>query len=117
MFYLISGSKSLLLSWMCPRLLTLKINEETIGPGLFIQHGVGTLISAHSIGANCWINQQVTIGFSNRTDRPTIGDNVRICVGAKVMGNTGIGDNSTVGANTVVIIDFAANITVFGVPG
>jgi len=116
-FYLRAGIKGRLFAWMCPSLATLEIAPTSIGPGLFIQHGIGTMVSAESIGANCWINQHVVIGFSNETDRPTLGDNVRISAGAKVIGNIKIGDNATIGLNTVVIDNVPPNVTVFGVPG
>ena len=96
---------------------SLYIYTPTIGPGLFIQHGFSTIISARSIGENCWINQQVTIGFSNLTDTPTIGDGVRITAGAQVFGNITIGNNSIIGANAVVFKDVPPNCTVVGVPG
>ena len=117
LFYVRSGLIGKLFSWMCPPRESLEITPGNIGPGLFIQHGSGTLISAQSIGANCWINQQVTIGYSNHTDRPIIGNNVRIFAGAKIIGRVRIGDNATVGANTVVVRDVAPGTTVFGVPG
>jgi serine O-acetyltransferase len=116
-FYLRLGIKSKLFSWLCPSLSTLQITPTQIGPGLFIQHGLATVVAARRIGANCSIGQNVTIGFSNRTDSPTIGDNVTISAGAKVIGNVTVGDNATVGANTVVIADVPPNVTVFGVPG
>ena len=105
------------ISWLCPPLESLEISSRNIGPGLFIQHGIATLVSAERIGANCWINQQVTIGFSNATDRPTIGDNVKIHAGAKLVGKITVGDNAVIGLNTVVISNVPANSTVFGVPG
>jgi serine O-acetyltransferase len=95
---------------------TLYIYTPMIGPGLFIHHGFSTIISARSIGSNCWINQQVTIGYSNLTDTPTIGDNVTITAGAKVFGNISIGRNSIIGANAVVFKDVPPNCTVVGVP-
>lgn len=95
---------------------SLYIDTPLIGGGLFIQHGFSTIISAESIGENCWINQQVTIGYQNRGERPTIGDNVSITAGAKVIGKIKIGDNSVVGANAVVIKDVPPNCTVVGVP-
>ena len=78
------------------------ITTETIGEGLFIQHGFATVIAARSIGRNCWINQQVTIGFSNKDDCPVLEDNVTINAGAKVIGGIKVGKNSIVGANAVV---------------
>lgn len=95
---------------------TLYIYTPTIGAGLFIQHGFSTIISARSIGQNCWINQQVTIGYSNQTDTPVIGDGVMITAGAKVFGEIRIGDNSVIGANAVVFKDVPPNCTVVGVP-
>ena len=115
-FYLRLGAKASVFGMLCPPLAALEIERTTIGPGLYIQHGSGTFISAASIGANCWINQQVTIGYSNKTDRPVIGNNVRICAGAKIVGKIRIGDNATVGLNSVVIDNVPANSTVFGVP-
>lgn len=96
---------------------TLFIFSPSIGEGLFIQHGFSTIIAANSIGKNCWINQQVTIGFSGDGESPTIGDNVQITAGAKVFGNITIGDNSLIGANAVVFKDVPPNCTVVGVPG
>ena len=86
-----------------------------IGPGLFIQHGFSTIIGAKRIGKNCWINQQVTIGYV-RESNPVIGDNVIIYAGAQVLGAITIGDNVTVGAGSVVLNDVPANCSVFGVP-
>lgn len=115
-FYLRSGMPGKLFSFLCPPLSSLYLWTENIGPGLFIQHGFATIVSAEAIGKNCWINQQVTIGFSNKTDRPTIGDNVTIHAGAKIIGKVRIGDNAKVGANSVVTRDVPPNVTVMGVP-
>ena len=117
LFYLRFGIFSKLFSWMCLPLASLEIDCKDIGAGFFIQHGISTLISANSIGVNFWVNQQVTIGYSNRIDCPTIGNNVRICPGAKIIGKISIGDNATIGANTVVIDNVSPNATVFGIPG
>ncbi len=105
-----------LLEWLYPPRECLYIYTSSIGPGLFIEHGFSTIISAERIGDNCWINQQVTIGYSNETDCPVIGDNVKIFAGAKVIGKVKIGDNSSVGANAVVVKDVPPNCTVVGVP-
>jgi serine O-acetyltransferase len=104
------------LKYLCAPMNTLFILARDIGPGLFIQHGFSTIISAESIGKDCWINQQVTIGFTNKTDRPIIGDNVIIGAGAKVIGKVIIGNNVKIGANAVVIKDVPDNCTVVGVP-
>ena len=95
---------------------TLYISTAEIGPGLFIQHGFATIIAARSIGANCWINQQVTIGYSNATDLPTLHDNVVVNAGAKIIGNVTLGANCIIGANAVVVKDVPPNVTVVGVP-
>jgi serine O-acetyltransferase len=86
-----------------------------IGAGLFIQHGLSTIIMA-DLGDDCWVNQQVTIGHRDATGRPKIGNHVRITAGAKVIGNITIGDNVTVGANAVVVKDVPPNCVVVGVP-
>jgi len=116
-FYLRCGTKAWLLSWLCPRLNSLDIVCPSIGPGLFIQHGENTFVTAESIGENCWIGRHVVIGYSNETDYPTIGDNVRIYAGAKIIGKIKIGDNATIGLNTVITQDVAPHATMLGVPG
>jgi serine O-acetyltransferase len=95
---------------------TLHLASSEIGPGLFIQHGFATIVAARRVGANCWINQQVTIGFDRPDERPVIGDNVAIHAGAKVLGAVTVGDGARVGANAVVIKDVPAGHTAIGVP-
>lgn len=116
-FYLRAGKAAWPIRWMCPRLVTLEIESPSIGPGFFIQHGDNTYVSAASIGANCWIGRHVVIGYSNDTDRPEIGDNVKIYAGAKIIGKIKVGDNAVIGLNTVVIDNVPPNITLLGVPG
>ncbi|KJH72321.1 serine O-acetyltransferase [Aliterella atlantica] len=89
---------------------------KNIGSGLFIQHGFSTVISAKSVGDNCWINQQVTVGHNGVGNSPTIGNNVAIRAGAKVIGDIKIGDNVIIGANAVVVKDIPPNCVVVGVP-
>jgi len=90
---------------------TLILVADRIGPALFIQHGVGTIVSAESIGSRCWINQQVTIGYSTK-GRPTLGDRVRVGAGAVVIGPVTLHDGATVGANATVIQDVPEGATV-----
>lgn len=95
---------------------TLHLASSEIGPGLFIQHGFATIVAARRVGANCWINQQVTIGFDNPHDRPVLGDGVFVYAGAKILGNVVVGDGARVGANAVVLADVPPGYTAVGVP-
>jgi len=92
-----------------------------IGRGLFIDHGMGVVIGETTIiGDDVTLYQGVTLGGTGKEKgkrHPTIGNNVVIGTGAKVLGNISIGDNSYVGANAVVIKDVPPNSTVVGVPG
>ena len=99
-----------------PPMDTLYLDAFEIGGGLYIQHGFATMIAAKSIGKNCWINQQVTIGYNGLGDPPVIGDHVMITCGAKVLGAVHIGNHVTVGANAVVIRDVPDDCVVGGVP-
>lgn len=95
---------------------TLYFDTPEIGGGLFIQHGFSTMIAAKSIGENCWINQQVTIGYKDNTEPPVIGNNVVINCGAKVLGSIHIGDGAIIGANAVVIRDVESDAVMGGIP-
>jgi serine O-acetyltransferase len=83
------------------------IDADSIGPGLFIQHGHGTLVGAKTIGSHCWINQHVTIGYNEKGGNPTLCDNVRVAAGAIVLGPITLHDGATVGPNAVVTRDVA----------
>ena len=93
----------------------------TIGRRFFIDHGAGVVIGETTvIGDNVTIFQGVTLGGTGKEKgkrHPTVGDNVVIGTGAKILGNIRIGDNVNVGANAVVIRDVPPNSTVVGVPG
>ena len=99
---------SIIFQLLFPPMDTLYIKCTDIGKGLYIQHGFSTIISAKSIGENCYINQQVTIGYKGDKN-PTIGNNVHICAGAIVIGDCHVGDNSIVGAGAVVVQDVPPN--------
>lgn len=105
-----------LFSLFYPPLKTLYLDTPQIGGGLYIQHGFATMVAAKSIGENCWINQQVTIGYNGHGEPPIIGDCVMITCGAKILGNIQVGNHVTVAANAVVIDDVPDNCTVGGVP-
>lgn len=94
---------------------SLYIHTEDIGGGLFIQHGFSTIICARRIGENCWINQQVTIGY-NGLECPVLEDNVVVHCGAKVIGGITMGKNSMAAAGAVVVKDVPKNTVVGGVP-
>jgi serine O-acetyltransferase len=101
----------LLLRTLYRKAPALILEADHIGPALFIQHGVGTVVTAESIGSYCWINQQVTIGY-NTKGRPTLQDRVRVGAGAVVVGPITLHDGATVGANATVIRDVEPGITV-----
>ncbi|MFH1199002.1 MAG: serine O-acetyltransferase EpsC [Candidatus Omnitrophota bacterium] len=92
-----------------------------IGKRFFIDHGMGVVIGETAIiGDDVLLYQEVTLGgtgLEKGKRHPTIGNNVVIGGGAKVLGNIMIGDNSYIGANAVVNKDVPANSTVVGVPG
>ena len=105
-----------LIGVLFPPMKTLYLATKDIGRNLFIQHGFSTIVSARKIGDNCWINQQVTIGFGNSKVPPTLGNGVRVCAGAKVIGELSVGDNAIIGANAVVTKDVGSRDVVGGVP-
>jgi serine O-acetyltransferase len=92
-----------------------------IGPGLFIDHGMGVVIGETAqLGANVTIYQGVTLGgtgFATGKRHPTVEDCVTIGSGAKLLGPIVVGHGAKVGANTVVIHDVPPNATVVGIPG
>lgn len=92
-----------------------------IGRRLFIDHAMGVVIGETTvIGDDCTLYQGVTLGGTgNETGKrhPTLGDNVTVGSGAKVLGNIHIGDNVRIGGNSVVVKDVPPDSTVVGVPG
>ena len=93
----------------------------TIGKGLFIDHGSGVIIGETAIvGDNVTSYQGVTLGGTGKETgkrHPTIGDNVMISAGAKIIGSFTVGENSKIGAGSVVLEEVPPNCTVVGVPG
>lgn len=84
-----------------------------------LQHGLNGIIVSHyaHIGKDAWIAQQVTIGQAiDENVAPTLGDNVVIGAGAKIIGNVRIGNNVTIGANAVVVNDMPDNCICGGIP-
>lgn len=93
----------------------------TIGPGLFIDHGMGVVIGETAeIGADCTIYHGVTLGgtsLEHGKRHPTIGDRVTVGAGAKVLGPVDVGDDSRIGANAVLVRSVDDHSVVVGVPG
>lgn len=93
--------------------------SQIIGRGLVIQHGFSTILNAEVIGDNCQIWHGVTIGKSHSGSsmpRPRIGNNVKICCNAIVLGGITIGDNVVIGAGSIVTKSIPPNCTVIGNP-
>ena len=92
-----------------------------IGKGLFIDHGAGVVIGETTvIGDNVTLYQGVTLGGTGKETgkrHPTIGDNVMVSAGAKLLGSFTVGENSKIGAGSVVLNEVPPNCTVVGVPG
>jgi serine O-acetyltransferase len=92
-----------------------------LGPGLFIDHGMGVVIGETAeVGQNVTLLQGVTLGgtsLQREKRHPTLGSNVVVGAGATVLGAITIGDNSRIGAGSVVVRDVPANAVVVGVPG
>ena len=93
----------------------------TIGKGLFIDHGSGVIIGETAeLGDNVTLYQGVTLGGTGKEQgkrHPTLRDNVMVSAGAKVLGSFTIGENSKIGAGSVVLKEVPPNCTVVGVPG
>jgi serine O-acetyltransferase len=89
---------------------------EDIGEGLYIAHGVATIIAARKVGRRCWVNQQVTVGYTDSGEGPVLEDGVRVYCGAKVLGPITIGRNTRIGANAVVLKDAPPDCVLAGVP-
>jgi len=92
----------------------------TLGRGLFIDHGSGVVIGETAIvGDNCTIYQGVTLGGTGKDTgkrHPTLGNNVMVGAGAKLLGNFTVGDNSKIAAGAVVLGDVPENSTAVGIP-
>lgn len=98
-----------------PPLESLYLACPKIGGGLFIQHGFSTIVAAECIGENCWINQQVTVGYKG-DKAPRIGNNCKNFCGALVLGDITVHDGATVGAGAVVVRNVRENAVVVGNP-
>lgn len=114
----------ILARWLCEkakRKTGIEIHPGAeIGSGLFIDHGSGVVIGETAVvGDNCTMFHGATLGGTGKEKgkrHPTVGDNVFIGSGAKVLGNIVIGDNVKIGANAVVLKNVEKGATVVGIP-
>ena len=111
-----------LISNFCRFLTGIEIHPgATIGDGLFIDHGTGIVIGETAeIGKNVTLYQGVTLGGTGKEKgkrHPTIGNNVVIATGAKVLGSFKVGDHAKIGAGAVVLKEVPPHATVVGIPG
>jgi serine O-acetyltransferase len=92
-------------------------NPVLVEPGIYLPHGQVVIDGMVNIGAGCAIRPWVTIGLVERNFQgPTIGRDVRIGTGAKILGPVVLGDGASIGANAVVMIDVPPGATAVGVP-
>lgn len=90
---------------------------KSIGSGFIITHFNGIFVNAKSIGNNCSIRQNCTVGVKHIGENgPVIGDNVEFGAGCKVLGEITVGNNVIIGANAVVVNDVPDNCVVGGIP-
>ena len=111
-----------MISQQCARKTGIEIHPGAIiGKGFFIDHGHGVIIGETAvIGDNVTLYQGVTLGGTGKEKgkrHPTIGNNVMISAGAKVLGSFSVGENSKIGAGSVVVKPVPPNSTVVGIPG
>ena len=111
-----------LVSNFCRFLTGIEIHPgATIGDGLFIDHGTGIVIGETAeIGKNVTLYQGVTLGGTGKEKgkrHPTIGNNVVVATGAKVLGSFKVGDHAKIGAGSVVLKEVPPYATVVGIPG
>ena len=110
-----------LLTWINFFLFGIEIDARCpIGPGCYLPHAAGTVIGARSIGASATIYHQVTLGARKMeidlVGRPSIGDDVVLGAGAKVLGHISVGDGCVVAPNSLLLESIPAGVTVMGVP-
>jgi serine O-acetyltransferase len=104
-----------LLSVFAPGAPAMEIYDTEVGGGLKIRHGNGTVIRAESLGQDCEVYQQVTVGHG-RGGFPVIGDRVDLCAGAVVFGGIRVGDDVIIGAGAVVAKDVPDRAIMVGNP-
>ena len=115
-FYYRSKPYSALFKFLLRGNSTLFLFVDSLGGGIYVQHGWSTVINAQKIGRNFFVNQNVTVGWRTDAGNPIIGDNVRIGTGATVLGKITIGDNVNIAAGAHVIKDVPSNSTIIPSP-
>lgn len=101
----------------CARDVNFIVESRNVNKGLVLQHGYSCMLWPEKIGDNCQIWHHVTIErASGKGNRPKIGDNVKICTGAIVLGDITVGDNVTIAAGAVVVKSVPDNCVVAGNP-
>jgi len=107
----------LVINTICLAITGIHVQRESdIGPGLVIHNSNCIFILAKRIGHSCTVNQGVSVASVRGTGWPTLGNNVYLGAGCKVMGGVTVGDNVVVSANSLVVVDVPSNCTVMGVP-
>jgi serine O-acetyltransferase len=107
----------LVVNTVCLAITGIHVHRESdIGPGLVIHNSNCIFILATKIGHSCTVNQGVSVASVRGTGWPTLGNNVYLGAGCKVMGGVTVGDNVVVSANSLVIADVPSDCTVLGVP-
>lgn len=104
LYYHRMGKGTLLFSWLLPQRTTLHIftPSERIGGGFYIGHGWGTVVNAYSIGEECLVAQNTTIG-SKDLKTPVLGNHVSVWSHCVILGGVRIGDNTQIGSGAVVV--------------
>lgn len=115
--YRIGGVWRQILRFIYPNKINFYLQIGRVKGAFFPQHAWSTIVLAQSVGSNFQVWQNVTIGKKHpKGGTPTIGDNVKICAGACVLGQITIENNVTIGANAVVLSDIPDNCIAVGVP-
>src|SRR5438552_946247 len=107
----------LVINTICLAITGIHVQRESdIGPGLVIHNSNCIFILATRIGHSCTVNQGVSVASARGTGWPTLGNNVYLGAGCKVMGGVTGGDNVVVSGKCLVVVDVPSNCTVMGVP-
>ena len=115
LFYHRVGAVKSIISFLAPAMQHLTLTKKPIGGGLLLFHAYGTILNAQSIGKNCRIVHNVTLGDKNG-GKPVIGDSVEILTNAVIFGDIRIGNNCVIGPGAVVFKSIPDNCVLVGNP-